>query len=85
MRSSAYTLEESYKNEGLTWTIYNLPHEGIYGNNHMMFQDLNNEVLADHIEKWILNNIEGSVEDPDRIPSSNDARNFKSFGFILLL
>ena len=85
MRSSAYTFEERYKNEGLTCTIYNLPDEGIYGNDHMMFQDLNNDILADHIEKWILNNVEGSGEDPDRVPSSNDAKNFKSLGLIFLL
>lgn len=50
-----------------------------------MFQDLNNDILADHIEKWILNNVEGSGEDPDRVPSSNDAKNFKSLGLIFLL
>jgi len=65
MRSSAYTFEERYKSEGLTWTVYNLPDEGIYWNDYMMFQDLNNDVLADHIEKWILNNVDGSEIDRD--------------------
>ncbi len=69
----------------MTCTIYNLPDEGIYGNDHMIFQDLNNHLLADHIEKWIFNNVEGSGEDPDGVPSSNDAKIFKSFGLILLL
>ena len=69
----------------MTCTIYNLPDEGIYGNDHMIFQNLNNHLLADHIEKWILNNVEGSGKDPDRVPSSNVAKNFKSLGIILLL
>ena len=85
MRTSAYTFEEKYKNEGLTCTIYNLPDEKIYGNDHMMFQDLNNDVLADHIEKWILNNVEGSGEDPIRVPSSSGAINFKFIVLILYL
>ena len=51
----------------------------------MIFQNLNNHLLADHIEKWILNNVEGSGKDPDRVPSSNVAKNFKSLGIILLL
>ena len=85
MRTSAYTFEEKYKNEGLTCTIYNLPDEKIYGNDHMMFQDLNNDVLADHIEKWILKNVEGSGEDPDRVPSSSGAINFKFIVLILYL
>ena len=57
MRSTAYTFENKYKNEGLACTIYNLPDEGIYGNDHMMFQDLNNDVIADHIENWITSKI----------------------------
>ena len=86
MRSSAYTFEESYKNEGLNCTVYNLPDEGIYGNDHMMFQDLNNDVLADHIEKWIINNVEGSSdEDPEKIQPLNDSKYFESWKLILLL
>ena len=27
--------------------------EGIYGNDHFMFQNLNNDVIAKHIEKWM--------------------------------
>ena len=85
MRTSAYTFEEKYKNEGLTCTIYNLPDEKIYGNDHMMFQDLNNDVLADHIEKWILNNVDGSGVDPDKNHSFNVSKNFKTLGFILYI
>ena len=32
--------------------------EGITGNDHFMFQDLNNDVIADHIENWIEKNVE---------------------------
>ena len=31
--------------------------EGITGNDHFMFQDLNNDVIADHIEAWIQENV----------------------------
>lgn len=55
MRGSAYTFEESYTTSGGKCTVYDLPDEGIYGNDHMMFQDLNNDIIADHIEKWINN------------------------------
>lgn len=58
MRQSAYTFAERYKTEGLTCNVYDLPNEGIYGNDHMMFQDLNSDVIAQHIENWILNNVE---------------------------
>ena len=53
MRETAYIFKTSYESAGLTCTIYNLPDEGIYGNDHMIFQDLNNDVIADHVEDWI--------------------------------
>ena len=53
MRETAYTFKLSYESAGLTYTIYNLPDEGIYGNDHMIFQDLNNDVIADNFEDWI--------------------------------
>ena len=34
-------------------TMVHLPDEGITGNSHFMFQELNNDVIADHIENWI--------------------------------
>ena len=34
-----------------------LPDEGITGNSHFMFQELNNDVIADHIEAWIQENV----------------------------
>lgn len=30
-----------------------LPDEGIIGNSHFMFQEKNNDVIANHIEAWI--------------------------------
>ena len=57
MMSSAYTFEEAYTAVGGNCTVVSLPEEGIYGNDHMMFQDLNNDVIADHIENWITENV----------------------------
>lgn len=57
MMSSAYTFEEAFTAAGGDCTVVSLPDEGIYGNDHMMFQDLNNDVIADHIENWITENV----------------------------
>ena len=38
-------------------TVVDLPQEGITGNDHFMFQDLNNDVIANHIENWIQENV----------------------------
>ena len=43
---------------GCTSTVVHLPDEGITGNDHFMFQDLNNDVIADHIENWIRQNVQ---------------------------
>ncbi len=43
----------SYNNSGCKSVVFNLPKEGIYGNDHFMFQDLNNADIAKHIEKWL--------------------------------
>jgi hypothetical protein len=56
MRETVYTFKTSYESAGLTYTIYNLPDEGIYGNDHMIFQDLKNDVIAVHVEDWIKDN-----------------------------
>ncbi len=57
MKSSADMFGEAYTAEGGVCTVVSLPDEGIYGNDHMMFQDLNNDVIADHIEDWIRSNV----------------------------
>ena len=51
MRPSAYTFETNYNTAGVKCTVYDLPDEGIYGNDHILFQDTNNDLLANHIEK----------------------------------
>ena len=40
-----------------TAPVVDLPKEGITGNDHFMFQDLNNDVIADHVENWIQENV----------------------------
>ena len=57
MKSSADMFGAAYTAEGGVCTVVSLPDEGIYGNDHMMFQDLNNDVIADHIEDWIRSNV----------------------------
>lgn len=57
MASSADTFTEAYTAAGLTSTVIHLPEEGITGNSHFMFQELNNDVIADHVENWIQENV----------------------------
>ena len=42
--------------EGAKSQVFRLPEMGIYGNDHMMFQDLNNAQIADLVEDWIKRN-----------------------------
>ncbi len=44
---------ESYNKAGCKSVVFDLPKEGIYGNDHFMFQNLNNADIAKHIEKWL--------------------------------
>lgn len=57
MRQLCYNFSESYNAAGGNSTVVDLPKIGITGNDHFMFQDLNNDVIADHIEKWIQDNV----------------------------
>ena len=57
MAASADTFTEAYNAAGGNSTVVHLPDEGITGNDHFMFQDLNNDVIADHIEAWIQENV----------------------------
>lgn len=43
----------NYNNAGGKSVVFDLPKEGIYGNDHFMFQNLNNDVIAKHIERWM--------------------------------
>lgn len=53
IRDGAVQFAESYNGDGGDCTVVNLPDEGITGNSHFMFQELNNDVIADHIEVWL--------------------------------
>ena len=44
---------KNYNDEGGNSVLFELPKEGIFGNDHFIFQNLNNDIVADHIEKWI--------------------------------
>lgn len=57
MRQTCYDFEKAYNAQGGNCKVVDLPKEGITGNDHFMFQDLNNDVIADHIEEWIQGNV----------------------------
>ena len=57
MRQACYDFEEAYNAQGGNCTVVDLPKEGITGNDHFMFQDLNNDVIADHVDNWIRENV----------------------------
>ena len=52
------TFTEAYNAADGSSTVVHLPDEGITGNSHFMFQELNNDVIADHIENWIQENVD---------------------------
>lgn len=56
MRQACYDFTDAYTAEGGACSVVDLPSEGITGNDHFMFQDLNNDVIAQHVESWIQEN-----------------------------
>ncbi len=58
MAKTADTFSTSYHAAAGNSTVVHLPDLGIRGNSHFMFQELNNDVIADLIEKWIQENVE---------------------------
>lgn len=58
MRSACYAFRDAYNEAGGNCTVVDLPQEGITGNDHFIFQDLNNDVVADHVEAWIQANVQ---------------------------
>lgn len=58
MRQTSYDFADAYKAEGGNVTIVDLPKAGVYGNDHFIFQDKNNGVVADMIEAWIEENLD---------------------------
>lgn len=57
MAATADSFTEAYNKAGGNSTVIHLPDEGITGNSHFMFQELNNDVIAEHIENWIKANV----------------------------
>lgn len=57
MRQTCYDFAKAYTAQGGNSTVVDLPKVGITGNDHFMFQDLNNDVIADHVEDWIKTNV----------------------------
>ena len=53
IREKAAAFAEQYKEDGGDCTVVDLPEEGIKGNSHFMFQEKNNEKIADLIETWL--------------------------------
>ena len=53
MAASADTFTAAYTADGGSSTVVHLPDEGTTGNDHFMFQDRNNDVIAAHIQDWI--------------------------------
>ena len=58
MRQACYDFADAYTKADGNCTVVDLPKEGITGNDHFMFQDLNNDVIQEHIENWIQENVE---------------------------
>ena len=44
---------EHYNADGGEAVVIYLPDEGMTGNSHFMFQEMNNKEIADHIEAWL--------------------------------
>ena len=58
VRDGALAFAEQYNADGGTAVVVDLPKEGITGNSHFLFQELNNVESADHIEAWIQANVQ---------------------------
>ena len=78
MASSADTFTEAYTAAGGNSTVVHLPEEGITGNDHFMFQDLNNDVIAEHVEAWIQSNAGVSNSTAPQVPATPESENGKT-------
>ena len=54
IKAGAFSFAEAYNAAGGDATVIDLPAIGITGNSHFMFQEMNNQVIADHIEAWLI-------------------------------
>ena len=53
IKAGSFAFAEAYNAAGGDATVIDLPAIGITGNSHFMFQELNNQEIADHIENWL--------------------------------
>lgn len=53
VEDGAFAFAEAYNTAGGDCTVVDLPTEGITGNSHFMFQEMNNKEIADHVENWL--------------------------------
>lgn len=51
--STARTFAQVVNDMGGDCTVVYLPDMGVYGNSHFMFQELNNQSIADHVYSWL--------------------------------
>ncbi|WP_295753690.1 hypothetical protein [uncultured Oscillibacter sp.] len=58
IRDGALAFAEQYNAGGGNAVVFDLPKEGITGNSHFLFRELNNAEIADHVEAWIQANVE---------------------------
>ena len=58
VRDGDLAFAEQYNADGGNAAVFDLPKEGITGNSHFLFQELNNAEIADHVEAWIQANVE---------------------------
>lgn len=56
-RDNAKKFAEEMNANGGNVTVIDLPKEGIYGNEHFIFQDKNSDEVEAHVEKWIKKNV----------------------------
>lgn len=57
VKDAANEFAQSYNAGGGNCTVVSLPDIGITGNSHFMFQELNSDEIAAHVENWIKENV----------------------------
>ena len=62
IRDGVMAFAEAYNAAGGDCTVVDLPKEGITGNSHFLFQEMNNKEIADHLENWLVEHDLGRQE-----------------------
>ncbi len=57
VRDDAAAFAERYRADGGSAEVVDLPKTGLTGNSHFLFQELNNDAIADHVEAWIQDHV----------------------------